>query len=148
MEWKCCSKSLLSNRLLDNFVHWIREVADPNHMGEDTRHGHEKETNQVRRDRLVSILMSREKSIIRLPDCVVYSGLSVSEIRHNSISSTLDSLFLISWACTHTHLPWLSRETIIALTSPSFFSSHSFGQFTYRTACQEAWTTLPNGSPR
>jgi len=68
--------------LLDNFVHWIREVADPSHMGVDTRMYIKK---QVQTDRLVSILMSKEEeeegkkrelSDFRL----VYSGLSVSEI--------------------------------------------------------------------
>jgi hypothetical protein len=69
--------------LLDNFVHWIREVADLSHMGVDTRMYIKK---QVQTDRLVSILMRKKKEEELSDFRRVYSGLSVSEIVHNWIS--------------------------------------------------------------
>lgn len=42
------AKDLLSNRLLDNFVRWIREVADLSHMGVDTRMYIKRETSTNR----------------------------------------------------------------------------------------------------
>jgi hypothetical protein len=56
-------------------------VADPSHMGVDTRMYIKK---QVQTDRLVSILMSKEEEEGKKRELsdfrLVYSGLSVSEI--------------------------------------------------------------------
>jgi hypothetical protein len=58
-------------------------VADLSHMGVDTRMYIKK---QVQTDRLVSILMRKEKEEELSDFRRVYSGLSVSEIVHNWIS--------------------------------------------------------------